>query len=78
MASRFKSKLCMVFSHCPHPKSAAQAMLPYPREGSSPRAAEVNADIQSESNVTKVLASRLKRKLFMVLSNSPLPFDSEL
>ena len=35
----------------------------------------MNADIQSESNVTKVLASRFKSKLFMVLSHSPLPFD---
>ena len=50
----------------------------YPCGGSSPRAAEVNADIQSESNVTKVLASRFKSKLFMVLSHSPLPFDSEV
>ena len=39
-------------------------MLPYPREGSSPRAAEVNADVQSESNVTNVLAFPLWNRWF--------------
>ena len=36
----------------------------YPREGSLPRAAEVNADVQSESNVTKVLEFPLWNRWF--------------
>ena len=36
----------------------------YPRGGSSPRATEENADVQSESNVTKVLAFPLWNRWF--------------
>ena len=40
MASRFKSKLRMVFSHCPHPNGAVQVMLPSRRLPTSRRRGE--------------------------------------
>ena len=48
-------------------------MLPSRRLLTSRRRGECR--YPERSNVTKVLASRFKSKLFMVLSHSPLPFD---